>query len=100
MKIIKLNENTPRNTVVMIVGEEYKSSQPHFLYVSEDGKLSPFWRNSDGSWNFCGAFRSWDGAGHQHWYGYKVAVIASHVTNPSKIKVNDCVRAYMKWVRG
>lgn len=88
-----LIKDAPRNTVVMITDLHQRNT---FLHVSKDGLLSPFWFS--GHWNLHGDFLEYSKAGHEHWFESeaKVKVIASHVTDVKKIKLNDCIRAAKK----
>lgn len=88
-----LIKDAPRNTVVMLTDSHLCNT---FFHVSKDGLLSPFW--FDGSWNLHGDFMEYSKAGHEHWLDFlaNVKVIASHVTDVKKIKLNDCIRAAKK----
>lgn len=90
-----LIKDAPRNTVVMITDLHHRN---RFLHVSKDGLLSPFWITASGSWSLHGDFLEYSKAGHEHWFDClaNVKVIASHVTDVKKIKLNDCIRAAKK----
>lgn len=88
-----LIKDAPRNTVIMFTNYNFRNT---FLHVSKDGLLSPFWFS--GSWSLHGDFLEHSKAGHEHWLDFEgeVKVIASHVTDVKKIKLNDCIRAAKK----
>jgi hypothetical protein len=90
-----LIKNAPRNTVIMLTNYNFRNT---FLHVSKDGLLSPFWLAASGSWSLHGDFLDYSQAGHEHWFDFEadVKVIASHVTDVKKIKLNDCIRAAKK----
>lgn len=90
-----LIKNAPRNTVVMLTDSHMRNE---FFHVSKDGLLSPFWITESGSWSLHGDFLEYSKAGHEHWFDLEgeVKVIASHVTDVKKIKLNDCIRAAKK----
>lgn len=88
-----LIKNAPLNTVVMLTNYNFRNT---FFHVSKDGLLSPFWFG--GSLSLHGDFMEYSKAGHEHWLDFEgeVKVIASHVTDVKKIKLNDCIRAAKK----
>lgn len=88
-----LIKDAPRNTVVMLTNYNFRNT---FFHVSKDGLLSPF--RFGGSWSLHGDFLEYSKAGHEHWLDLEceVKVIASHVTDVKKIKLNDCIRAAKK----
>lgn len=88
-----LIKNAPRNTVIMCTDSNSRNT---FLHVNKYGLLSPFWFS--GRWNLHGDFLEYSKAGHEHWFDClaNVKVIASHVTDVKKIKLNDCIRAAKK----
>lgn len=90
-----LIKNAPRNTVIMLTDYNFRNT---FFHVSKDGLLSPFWITASGSWSLHGDFLEYSKAGHEHWLESEVnvKVIASHVTDVKKIKLNDCIRASKK----
>lgn len=88
-----LIKNAPRNTVIMLTNHNFHKT---FFHVNKDGLLSPFW--FDDLWSLHGDFLEYSKAGHEHWFDLEVnvKVIASHVTDVKKIKLNDCIRAAKK----